>query len=49
MSYQNQFVKDHLDIIIGPPGQEKLIDSLYLCAEKHNMCIDEAWKDWLKP
>ena len=43
MSYQNQSNKDHLDIIIGPPGQERLIDSLYRCAEKHNMTIDEAW------
>jgi hypothetical protein len=43
MSYQNQSNKDHLDIIIGPPGQERLIDSLYICAEKHNMSIDEAW------
>ena len=43
MQYQDKSNKDHLDIIIGPPGQEKLIDSLYICAEKHNMCIDEAW------
>ena len=43
MSQQNQSDKDHLDIIIGPPGQERLIDSLYRCAEKHNMTIDEAW------
>ena len=43
MSQQNQSDKDHLDIIIGPPGTERLIDSLYRCAEKHNMTIDEAW------
>ena len=43
MSQQNQSNKDHLDIIIGPPGKEKLIDSIYVCAEKHNMTIDEAW------
>ena len=42
MSQQNQSDKDHLDIIIGPPGTERLIDSLYRCAEKHNKTIDEA-------
>ena len=39
MSYPNQSEKDHLDIIIGPPGKERLIDSLYRCAEKHNMTM----------
>ena len=48
MSYQNQSDKDHLDIIIGPPGQEKLIDSVHYYAEKHNMTIDEAWSKCLE-
>ena len=43
MSYQNQSDKDHLDIIIGPPGQDKLIDTVHNYAEKHDMSIDEAW------
>ncbi len=48
MSYQNQSDKDHLDIIIGPPGQGKLIDSVHDYAEKHNMSIDEAWSECLR-
>ena len=43
MSYQNQSDKDHLDIIIGPPRRDKLIDSIHDYAEKHNMRMDEAW------
>tara|TARA_B100000795_G_scaffold226638_1_gene182717 strand:- start:38 stop:553 length:516 start_codon:yes stop_codon:yes gene_type:complete len=43
MSYQNQSDKDHLDIIIGPPRRDKLIDSIHDYAEKHNMSMDEAW------
>ena len=43
MSYQNQSDKDHLDIIIGPPGQDNLIDTVHNYAEKHDMSIDEAW------
>jgi hypothetical protein len=48
MSQQNQSGKDHLDIIIGPPGQEKLIDSVHNYAEKHDMSIDEAWSKCLE-
>ena len=48
MSQQNQSDKDHLDIIIGPPGQEKLIDSIHNYAEKHDMNIDEAWSKCLE-
>ena len=48
MSYQNQSDKDHLDIIIGPPGQEELIDSVHDYAEKHNTTIDEAWSECIR-
>ena len=48
MSQQNQSDKDHLDIIIGPPGQEKLIDSIHNYAEKHNTSIDEAWSECIR-
>ena len=48
MSQQNQSDKDHLDIIIGPPAQEKLIDSIHNYAEKHDMSIDEAWSKCLE-
>ena len=48
MSYQNQSVRDHLDIIIGPPGQEELIDSVHYYAEKHNTSIDEAWSECIR-
>jgi hypothetical protein len=48
MSQQNQSDKDHLDIIIGPPAQEKLIDSIHNYAEKHDMNIDEAWSKCLE-
>ena len=48
MSQQNQSDKDHLDIIIGPPGQEELIDSVHCYAEKHNMNIDEAWSECIR-
>ena len=48
MSQQNQSDKDHLDIIIGPPAQEKLIDSIHNYAEKHDLSIDEAWSKWKK-
>jgi len=48
MSQQNQSDKDHLDIIIGPPGQEKLIDSIHNYAEKHNTSIDEAWSKCIR-
>ena len=48
MSYQNQSDRDHLDIIIGPPGQEELIDSVHYYAEKHNTSIDEAWSECIK-
>ena len=48
MSQQNQSDKDHLDIIIGPPAQEKLIDSIHNYAEKHDLSIDEAWSKCLE-
>ena len=48
MSQQNQSDKDHLDIIIGPPGQEELIDTVHCYAEKHNMNIDEAWSECIR-
>ena len=48
MSQQNQSDKDHLDIIIGPPGQEELIDSVHYYAEKHNTSTDEAWSDCVR-
>ena len=48
MSQQNQSDKDHLDIIIGPPAQEKLIDSIHNYAEKHDISIDEAWSKCLE-
>ena len=48
MSQQNQSDKDHLDIIIGPPGQEELIDSVHDYAEKHNMSIDDAWSECVR-
>ena len=48
MSQQNQSDKDHLDIIIGPPGQEKLIDSVHYYAENNNTSIDEAWSECVR-
>ena len=48
MSYQNQSDKDHLDIIIGPPGQDELIDSVHYYATLNDMSIDEAWSECLK-
>ena len=48
MSYPNQSEKDHLDIIIGPPVQEKLIDSVHYYAEKNNTSIDEAWSECVR-
>ena len=48
MSYQNQSDRDHLDIIIGPPGQDELIDSVHDYAEKHNTSIDEAWSECIR-
>jgi len=48
MSQRNKSDKDHLDIIIGPPGQEKLIDSIHNYAEKHNTSIDEAWSKCIR-
>ena len=48
MSYQNQSDRDHLDIIIGPPGQEELIDSVHYYATLNDMSIDEAWSECVK-
>ena len=48
MSYQNQSDKDHLDIIIGPPGPEKLIDSIHNYASTHDITMDKAWSACIK-
>ena len=48
MSYPNKSEKDHVGIIIGPPGQEKLMDAVNQYAEKHNITIDEAWSKCLE-
>ena len=43
MSHQDTSDKDHLDIILGPPVQEKLIESVHSYASTNNVSIDEAW------
>ena len=48
MSYPNQSDKDHLDIILGPPGQDELIDSVHYYATVNDITIDEAWSESLK-
>ena len=48
MSYQNQSDKDHLDIILGPPGPENLIDSIHNYASTHDVTIDKAWSACIK-
>ena len=45
MSYQDKSDKDHLDIILGPPVQEKLIESVHSYASDNNVSIDEAWSE----
>ena len=48
MSYQNQSDRDHLDIIIGPPSLEKLVDAIHNNAVAHKVTIDEAWSNFVK-
>ena len=48
MSYQNQSDRDHLDIIIGPPSQEKLVDAIHNNAVIHEITIDEAWSNLVR-
>ena len=48
MSYPNQSDKDHLDIILGPPGQDELIDSVHYYATESDITIDEAWSKCVK-
>ena len=48
MSYQNQSDKDHLDIILGPPVQEKLIESVHSYASDNDVSIDEAWSECIR-
>ena len=48
MSYQNQSDKDHLDIILGPPAQDKLIETVHIYASKHDVSIDKAWSECAK-
>ena len=45
MSYQDKSDKDHLDIILGPPVQEILIESVHSYASTNNVSIDEAWSE----
>ena len=45
MSYQDTSDKDHLDIILGPPVQEKLIESVHSYASDNDVSIDEAWSE----
>jgi hypothetical protein len=48
MSYQDKSDKDHLDIILGPPVQEKLIESVHSYASTNNVSIDEAWSECIR-
>ena len=48
MSYQNQSDKDHLSIIVGPPGPDSTIDSVHNFAAKHNISLDDAWTAYVK-
>ncbi|MDC1449917.1 hypothetical protein N8477_03990 [Candidatus Thioglobus sp.] len=48
MSYQDKSDKDHLDIILGPPAQEKLIESVHSYASTNNVSIDEAWSECIR-
>ena len=48
MSYQNQSDKDHLSIIVGPPGPDNTIDSVHNFAAKHNISLDDAWTAYVK-
>ena len=48
MLYQNQSDKDHLSIIVGPPGPDNTIDSVHNFAAKHNISLDDAWTAYVK-
>jgi len=48
MSYQDQSDKDHLDIIIGPPSQEKLVDAIHNNAVINEITVDEAWSNLVR-
>ena len=48
MSHQDKSDKDHLDIILGPPVQEKLIESVHSYASTNNVSIDEAWSECIR-
>ena len=48
MSYQNQSDKDHLTIIVGPPGQVHIIDSVHNFAVEHNISLDDAWTRYIE-
>ena len=48
MSYHNQSDRDHLDIIIGPPSLEKLVEAIHNNAVIHEITIDEAWSNLVR-
>ena len=48
MSYQNQSDSHHLSIIIGPPGQENIINSVHNFAAKQDISLDDAWTVYVK-
>jgi len=48
MSYQNQSESDHLEIIVGPPGTDKLINSVHNVAAAQNITLDDAWTVYVK-
>ena len=48
MSYQNQSDSDHLSIIVGPPGQENIINSVHNFAAKQDISLDDAWTVYVK-
>tara|TARA_B000000460_G_scaffold217930_1_gene168163 strand:- start:84 stop:602 length:519 start_codon:yes stop_codon:yes gene_type:complete len=48
MSYQDQSDKDHLDIIIGPPGPDNVIDAVHNYAVAHKVSLDDAWTAYVK-
>ena len=48
MSYQNQSDSHHLSIIVGPPGQENIINSVHNFAAKQDISLDDAWTVYVK-
>ena len=48
MSYQDQSDKDHLDIIIGPPGPDNVIDAVHNYAVVHKVSLDDAWTAYVR-